>query len=162
MRPVMADKLTPANVLAVVHALADDYIIQPKLNGDRVILRKVNGSIEVFNRHQGRYTFNVNAVLDWAALPECTVLDGEGYAGKFYPFEAVMDAPVEARIAEARRLCLLTGNAFIFDAPTDAWLLRCQDNLPQWEGIVAKQRGTRYEWLHKPNHTSWQWLKCKW
>jgi ATP-dependent DNA ligase len=162
MRPVMAEALTPQNVLSVVRELSAGYVLQPKLNGDRVILRKVNGAIECFNRHQSRYSFNVNAVLDWAGLPDGTVLDGEGYHGKFYPFEVVNDAPVEERVASAKRICLSLGNAYIFDAPTDAWLLRCADNLPQWEGIVAKQRGTKYEWLTKPHHTSWQWLKCKW
>lgn len=163
MRPVLSEPLTTENVLAVVHDLAANYIIAPKLNGDRVILRKTNGVIEVFNRHQSRYSFNVNAVIDWQDVPDNTTLDGEGYRGKFYPFEAIMDnAPVEDRVAEAKRLCRLTGNAFIFDHPTDAWLIRCSANLPQWEGIVAKQRGTKYEWLTKPHHTSFQWLKLKW
>lgn len=162
MRPIMDEHLTRDNVLQVVHELAATHVIQPKLNGDRVILQKHNGAIHCYNRHQSRYSFNVNAVTDWASLPDGTIIDGEGYGGKFYPFEAVIDAPVEARVAEAKRLCLLTGNAFIFDHPTDAWLLRGADNLPQWEGIVAKQRGTSYEWLNQANHTSWQWVKCKW
>ncbi len=162
MRPVMDEALTPQNVLAVVHELSRTHEIQPKLNGDRVILRKVNGAIECFNRHQSRYSFNVNAVTDWAGLPDGTVLDGEGYAGKFYPFEAVCEGPVEERIAAAKRFCRQLGNAYIFDTPSDAWLLRCRDNLPQWEGIVAKAKGSEYEWLNKPSHTSWQWFKCKW
>ena len=39
-------QLTPANVLAIVNDLeADDHIIQPKLNGDRVLLQKLDGSM---------------------------------------------------------------------------------------------------------------------
>lgn len=159
----MSTALTAENVLAVVRASSRQFVIQPKLNGDRVILRKVNGALECWNRHQSRYSFNVNALLDWADLPEGTTLDGEGYRGHFYPFEAVIDgATVEERVAEAKRLCRVTGNAWIFETPTEAWLQNLRGNLPQWEGIVLKERGSVYRWCSKPNHVSFGWFKCKW
>lgn len=162
MRPQLFAKLTRANVLAVVHDLAQTHIIQPKLNGDRVVLRKIDGRLVAESRFGKPYSFSVHAATDWAGLPDGTVLDGEGWQGHFWPFEAVIDATVEERVAEAKRLCAVHRRPFIFDAPTDAWLLNASDNLPQWEGIVAKERGTAYEWLGKPARESWQWLKAKW
>lgn len=163
MRPWMSRKLTKANAVKLVRGLLADYVVQPKLNGDRVLLVKRNGIVEAWNRHGSRYSFSVNAMADWGGLPDGTILDGEGWQGRFYPFEAVIDdAPVEARVEAARRYCLELGNAFIFDTPTDAFLRNGADNLPQWEGVVAKKRGSIYRWNRKAHFESIDWLKLKW
>jgi len=91
MRPTATDTtLSPRNVLATVRRLeAAGYLIQPKLNGDRVLLVKRGWIVEAYNRRGSRYGFSVHAISDWRALPEGTLLDGEGWQGRFYPFEAL-------------------------------------------------------------------------
>ncbi len=168
MRPTATGLLlTRDNVRAVVADLeADGWLVQPKLNGDRVLLVKRAGIVEAWNRHGTRYSFSV-AAADWRGLPDDTLLDGEGWQGRFYPFEAIelageylgRQCPA-IRASVARELCRRLGNAFLFDRPAVAWLDNCRDNLPAWEGIVAK-RG-RYYPTGKPWQESADWLKLKW
>lgn len=169
MRPTATGlSLTPDNVVAVVRDIeADGWIVQPKLNGDRVLLVKRDGIVTAWNRRGSRYSFNVNATADWRGLPDGTLLDGEGWQGRFHPFECVeigaaslAAEPVNVRVEAAKELCRTLGNPWLFDRPTDAWLRLCRENLPAWEGIVAKCG--RYATLRKPWWESETWLKMKW
>ena len=169
MRPTMGDRLTPRNVLRIVRELEPDFLIQPKLNGDRVLLHKTASTITAWNRHGSRYSFNVNAAADWHGLPDDTLLDGEGWQGRFWPFEAVEIAGaslsaecVTVRATAAKDLCRTLGQAYLFYRPADAWLVLCRENLPAWEGIVAKRTGKPYTPITRPSHKSRQWLKVKW
>jgi ATP-dependent DNA ligase len=169
MRPEFYGKLTRRNVLSVVAELAKTHLIQPKLNGDRVLLHKLDGYLSAFNRTGTRYGFSIQAISAWQSLPDGTLLDGEGWGGRFYPFDVLTLAgqdltrtAIESRTDSAKRLCLSTGNPWLWEEPTAAFLLRGLDNLPQWEGIVAKERGSIYEPITRPQNESWQWLKCKW
>ena len=170
MRPAMGLTLTAANVIRLVRkAERIGFMVQPKLNGDRVILRKIDGKVEAWNRRGSRYSFSVNADANWQGLPDDTLLDGEGWQCKFYPFEALRiggqdltGACVTVRAAAAKDLCRKLGNGWLFDRPADAWLRLCRENLPTWEGIVAKKTGTPYTPTKKMFHDSDGWLKLKW
>lgn len=170
-RPTATDaQLTPANAVEIVRDLETlGWLIQPKLNGDRVLLRKVDGIVEAWNRLGNRYSFSVNATADWRGLPDGTLLDGESWQGRFYPFEALRvggqdltAACVSSRADAAKELCRTLGNCWLFDRPADDWLIRCRENLPTWEGIVAKRIGSQWTPIKKAWHESPDWLKAKW
>lgn len=170
MRPAPGPTLTSSNVLRLVRQIeAAGWLVQPKVNGDRVLLAKLDGVVTAWNRIGSRYSFTVNAVADWTGLPDDSLLDGEGWQGRFYPFEALRiegqdltGSCVSIRAARARELCQTTGNKFLFDRPADAWLKLCGENLPTWEGIVAKKLGEIYRPVRKAHFTSATTIKAKW
>lgn len=168
MRPISAARLYSDNAVELVRAAAETHIIQPKLNGDRVLLVKRNGSVSLFNRKRGEYGYRLDT-RPWLSLPDDTILDGEGWRHGFYPFDVLMvggeshiESPVESRTAEAKRICLAAGQDWLFDTPTDAWLLNGADLLPTWEGVVCKLKGSKYTPLAFDRYQSWEWFKLKW
>lgn len=169
MRPTPGPLFTARNILRIVRDLAaSGFLIQPKLNGDRVLLRKTAGQIEAYNRHGSRYGHNLD-VTGWTELPDDTLLDGEAWQGRFWPFEALEIAGnslagecVSIRATAAKDFCRTLGHAYLFDRPADAWLRLCRENLPAFEGIVAKRIGSPYKPIKKPFHKSAHWVKLKW
>ena len=58
MRPTHGETLTPDNAVAVVRdAEAAGYLAQPKLGGDRVLLRVTAGGVDAFNRYGTPYGY---------------------------------------------------------------------------------------------------------
>jgi len=66
------------------------------------------------------------------------------------------------RATAAKELCRTLGNGWLFDRPADAWLVNCRENLPTWEGIVAKRTGAPYRPTVKPWQENGEWAKLKW
>ena len=158
MRPTaVAEKCTIENV-----ARLSDYVIQPKLNGDRVILTMTDDGVELMQRHGAPYTFMVRNRNEFASLPAGTVLDGEVFASNFHPFETVGPEPVEVRVSAAKTICLMLGVEWLFDTPGPEFYAAGRDNLPMFEGIVAKRVGGKYRPTKKHWHESQDWLKLKW
>lgn len=90
MRPVEGRALrTVKDAIEVNQAMLDhEYVVQPKLNGDRACLAVVEGHVWIQNRHGGWYGFQVNNASAFLKPKwDGTAFDGEIYEGNFYPFE---------------------------------------------------------------------------
>ena len=171
MRPRLGESITQANVrLALRRAKADGYLVQPKLNGDRVLVAVLEDHrVLAVTRHNSPYSFKVMNLELFAGLPAMTVLDGEVYRRQFYPFEAVavageslVDSGPEERAPRARELCHRLGVAWQFDAPTARFMENRRGNLPVWEGVVLKKLGSRYLPLGSEAQESATWVKRRW
>jgi hypothetical protein len=162
----MGEKLTPANVLAVVQDYRQrGYRITRKLNGDRVVL-SVNGSLQWWSRYGQPYSFNVNPA-PWQDLPDGTLLDGEAYRGEFYPFLDVNQPTIGQGEDSARRITLEAGMPWIYGDITTEWLLqeaRSGEKMTtrKFEGCVAKLANSPYLPLRRPDMESATWTKLKW
>jgi len=186
MRPRIGVKLTSDNVRAVIEEMSRDYVLQPKMNGDRVTIATVNGVVHAFHRKLGRYTFKFNRAA-WSMLPNCTCLDGEVKDGEFHPFELLalageswLSKPVETRIEGARMLCKERLRPYAFFSVLDdgtSWgpgvgseYLANHTNgtvkpstAPYWEGVVAKLKGSRYTIFGcEKDSPNWVKLKFSW
>jgi len=145
------------------------WVMQPKLNGDRVGLACVDGKVYAQNRHGGRYAFKIANALDFLRLPNRTCFDGEVWKGNFYPFECLacnnhsfLMAEVHERVVLAKAMVASLGHPWLFDPPSLVWLLRRAANLPSFEGVVLKRRGSRYLKLGTATQFSGDWLKRRW
>jgi len=141
--------------------------VQPKLNGDRGPLVKMNDRIMIQNRHGSWYNFKVN-VRKFSRMPDGTCLDGEVWKGQFYPFEVLswnfssrMTRPVAERAEEAERLCSTFGVEWIFGPVTPGWI-KAHFMHEAWEGFVNKIKGTDYTVLGSASRESEAWSKHKW
>lgn len=164
MRPTATEELPTGKWLK---KLVKDYIIQPKLNGDRAVLWVKADGIYVQNRRGGEYSFGVFNRTDFEKLPVGTILDGEVWQRKFWPFECLAYGDLdltergpEIRCTMAEKISQMLGHEFIFQ-PVDAkWLQNAERGV--WEGFVAKRRGTPYRPAHRAQAHSWGWYKFKW
>ncbi len=169
MRPISSPKLTSANVLyEVSRMVAQGFLIQPKLNGDRGILEATQTGLKLWNRYGGVYSASSVNLADWSNLKPGTLLDGEIWRGEFYCFEEIIDGDTTDRIAAGRATTLLLGNKkWLFNPPTTQWLLD-QARSPeirtvrQWEGVVCKLHSAPYTPAHKPDQETPFWVKLKW
>lgn len=168
MRPITGARLETEQHLADV--LKDDrYHWQPKLNGDRVIFGKVDNQVHFCNRHGNWYSFGVQNLSLWKQVPNLTVLDGEVWGKKFYPFEALSVGGtiytrkcVTERAAAAKELSLSLGEPYLFDQPSMDWLVKTLAAKPaEWEGVVGKRKNTPYVILGTQKDTP-EWIKRKW
>jgi ATP-dependent DNA ligase len=123
----------------------------------------------LFSRHGGHYTAARLDVAAWDWLPAGTILDGEGWQGRFYPFDvpdlanqATSAMPCRDRVKLAEELTLRAGLPWIFGTPTAAWLQAGAGNAPTWEGVVIKQPGHSYRWEKSASGSSTTWYKMKW
>lgn len=169
-RPWRGSSLTPDSAGGVIDD--DRWVIQPKLNGDRVIVVKLGGKIYAANRHGRFYSYTFDDSWLKKHLLDQTVLDGEVRGKRFFPFEAVAIAgdfqlarPVEDRVKLARQLVLEAGQPWLFSTPTLAEILAMiassrSDNT--WEGLVLKRRGSGYVPLGSPSQKTNSWMKQKW
>jgi ATP-dependent DNA ligase len=167
MRPMTGERIEGQRAVDVVNSyIAKGYIVQPKLNGDRVTLAKVNGKLLAQNRHGAWYSYNFDQ-KPWLSLPDGTCLDGEVRDKVFTPFEALSHAgksllreTAEYRVALAKSLCT-AGRVWLFDAPSDDWLRASDANYPRWEGVVVKLRASPYSILGIKTDSP-DWKKLKW
>ena len=152
-----------------------EYVYQPKLNGDRVTLIIWEGEAFAQNRHGRWYSFRIENANDFIDVGNTTVLDGEVYKKKFYPFEAlvingtslIMSTTTE-RVEMAEQVCEMTGTEWLFGPPTEEWLRAVRqaefdsDETVKWEGVVRKSANARYIPLGTDGQSSDDWYKLKW
>jgi hypothetical protein len=151
----------------LAHDLANGWIAQGKLDGDRVMLGVSETGLIWANRHLALYSFNIKNAAKFARLPVGTCLDGECWKGNFYPFEALaigtrslLRTPVEDRIAAAKQVCLNLGVDWLFEPISEGWVGKNR-GVPQLEGYVKKRRGSFYEILGVQRESEFC-TKCKW
>ena len=150
-----------------------EFIIQPKLNGDRVCLWiERDGSTYAQHRKGGAYTFRIRNAGAFTKLPAGTVLDGEVLGSNFYPFEVVQFGDldlsgmgVEHRAKLAELACHWCGVEWLFAEPTAAQLAQWEADWPitrAVEGVVVKRLGCQYRPHSRVFHESPDWFKLKW
>jgi ATP-dependent DNA ligase len=169
MFPCRPSRGPPFDAAAVLALIARGLVVQPKLNGDRVILVKDGPVPVLFSRHGGHYTAAELDLGPWQWLQEGTILDGEAWQGRFYPFdvprlagEATCSLPCSQRVDLAEELTLRAGMPWIFGTPSAEWLRAGAANAPVWEGVVVKQPGHAYRWERSASGSSTTWYKLKW
>jgi ATP-dependent DNA ligase len=171
MRPFRGRALLrPNNIREMCEeAAAGVWVMQPKLNGDRVGLACVDGKVYVQNRHGGCYRFKVHNAPDFLALPNRTCFDGEVFKGNFYPFELLacngksfLMAEAHERVRLAKDMTQILGHPWLFDPPSLAWIMRRSANLPMFEGVVLKRAHSRYVMLGSDTQSSTGWMKRLW
>lgn len=146
-----------------------DWIVQPKLEGDRACLAVVDKKVYIQNRHGSWYKHPVKNQDDFKKLPNYTLLDGEVFNGNFYPFECVVSAgkslvnhtPDEREI-QAYQASKFLGHEWKFDRPSRKWVEKLRDNMPAYGGVVLKRAMTPYILLGGPNQVSAEWMKKCW
>lgn len=175
MRPMTGRRLLSLDDIKRVCEQAEtgEWVLQPKLNGDRVTLTRTNDHVYLFNRHGKCFKHTVLNEEDYLALPEGTVLDGEVYDKHFTPFEclvygghSLMNDCVRARIHEAKRIADQF-DEWIFEAPTfeelvELWQDEREKRVPKWEGVVKKKTNEPYIPLGSDGQESQVWFKHKW
>lgn len=179
MRPALSWGLRQLSDLDRLLAGAAGWLLQPKLNGDRVALTQWRGKLYAYSRHGAPYRQAIRNLDKYRALPEPAVLDGEVYRGRFIPFEALAlgrdllwRACVSERAAAAKAVAeKLDPGAWCFDPPTLAWLRQQFATQPpaglkcQWEGVVRKKLGCPYLPAASASQRelpAWAWYKHKW
>lgn len=171
MRPTRGRALQrPGNIKELCEAVESKlWVMQPKLNGDRAGLAVVDGKVYVQNRHGGCYRFRVSNAKDFLALPNRTCFDGEVFKGNFYPFELLacnavnfLRAEAHERVRLAKDLVQFLRHPWMFDTPTQAWLMRRGANLPNYEGVVLKKTKSVYIQLGSPTQSNLEWFKRLW
>lgn len=146
----------------------DSWFLQPKLNGDRALLAKVNNQILIANRHGSLLKHPVSNVKAFDSLPNNTVLDGEVEAKVFMPFEVIIingkslmaECPT-VRAKEAEKVCKMCSVPWIFGTPTVEWIMGGGKD-KRWEGVVAKRKHSIYVPLANERQESVSWFKHKW
>lgn len=172
MRPTRGRALQrPAIIKELWHEAIElkHWVMQPKLNGDRVCLAVVDGKVYTQNRHGGCYRFRVGNAKDFLALPNRTCFDGEVFKGDFYPFELLVCNAVSFLRAEARERARLAKDMakylrhpWLFDTPSRAWLARRGANRPIYDGVVLKKATSAYLQLGSASQSSAGWFKHLW
>lgn len=168
MRPITGPVLQDESDIAEIEA-AKDYFWQPKLGGDRVLMAKVDGKLWFANRHGSWYSFSVENSKLWQPIPGQTLLDGEVYKKKFYPFEALVVAGkshmrdcVTVRAQIAKELCEKYGEKFLFDPVSPDWIRNgISMKRTDWEGLVGKKKNSPYLILGVKKDSP-QWVKRRW
>jgi ATP-dependent DNA ligase len=176
MRPTSGPSLLAVRQIPEIFAMSDRYVLNRKLNGDRVQLSKIDGKLYLANRHGEWYTYSVNNSKRWLeALPDGSCLDGEVWQKNFYPFETLsyggisylMKGP-EDRCEHAASLTKeVLGQAYMFGDVSESWMIEwlTKPSRPLssvWEGVVMKRRGSPYIVLPNDSKNSSQWFKRRW
>lgn len=146
-----------------------EWVVQPKLEGDRATIGVLDGKVYIQNRHGSWFKHSVKNLADFKKLPNKTVLDGEVFKGDFYPFEclavdgkSVALATIMEREVLAYQLCKLIGHKWKFDKPSKGWIANLDMNAPEFGGVVMKRSGSPYIMAGSPNQASLDWLKRCW
>jgi hypothetical protein len=165
MRPTSGAIATEAQLQKDIDG---DWLCQPKLDGDRVILGVAADGLIFTSRHLGEYSFQVKNAAKFKHLQSGTCLDGECWKGNFYPFETLaignqsfLGESVERRVGHARYICELVGVPWLFEPITDAGWIKRAKKTPEIEGYVKKRLGSTYE-ITGSQRDSLEWVKCKW
>jgi len=172
MRPVKGRSLrTPRLVeeLYIDIQEPEDWVIQPKLAGQRACLAVVDKRVYIQSRYGVWLRRSVKNASAFLKLPNRTCLDGEVYEGNFYPFECLAVGgnlftfcTANEREVMAYQLMRLIKQPWIFNAPSKNWLLGRRANLPKFEGVVLKRMNSSYAILASPAQVSADWLKRTW
>ena len=172
MRPAEGRILSrPALIKQLWHEAVDRklWVMQPKLNGDRVCLACAGGKVYAQNRHGDSYRFKIANAKDFLALPQPFCMDGEVFKGSYYPFEvlacngkSLLTAEAYERAALAKAMVRFIDHPWLFDAPSLDWLMRRGSNLPVYEGVVLKRWTSHYVMLGSPRQSNLEWLKRTW
>lgn len=172
MRPVKGRALIRPTGIKQLYRDAvekDHWVIQPKLNGDRVCLAIVDDRVHAQNRHGSVYKFNIKNAKDFLKLPNGTCFDGEVYRGQFHPFELLacdsknlLLTGVQERVARAKKLVIGLGHDWMFETPSLAWIMQRWEHLPIYEGVVLKRAGSRYVMLGSDSQVNLSWFKRRW
>jgi ATP-dependent DNA ligase len=154
----------------VMQRVKNGDTVQRKLNGDRAVMVAQDSRISLFNRHGENFR---HPVVNTSLFSQfgLTVLDGEVWRSKFWPFEAIVwkgqslieRGPAE-REAMAYHACGLVNLPWIYALDRN-WLygeLRQEHSLSsQWEGVVIKQKDSPYRVLGTDTQDSETWTKWK-
>lgn len=147
----------------------NDWIVHPKLSGDRACIGILDGTVHIQNRHGGWYGHPVKNLEDFKKLPDRTVLDGEVFKGNFYPFDCLavggqsfLLEGVERREKRAFDIVQQLGHEWKFSRPTKAWVANLHANEPEYDGVVLKRAESQYIMLGSPSQASLDWLKRVW
>lgn len=168
-RPTPGVPLNKGNCDGYVKRESVRYHLQPKLNGDRALFCLFGGKTSLSSRHGHTYSFSCENLRVFNNLPDGTVLDGEVWQKRYYPFEAVviggsslmLECPsVRARFAQY--ICERLSIQWLFDQPTQEWINNLNSNGKHWEGVVKKLRGSPYHPLASADQNSGTWFKNKW
>lgn len=173
MRPatgrVIRNRTSVQELLKEVNQQKYDWIMQPKMSGDRACIAYLDGEVHVQNRHGTWYRHKVSNKDAFKKLPNKTVLDGEVFKGKFYPFECIAidgksmtDCTASEREVLAFQLCKFLGVDWKFERPARAWLLKLNTNQPEYDGIVLKRAHSPYILGGSANTVSLDWMKRTW
>ena len=170
MRPTKGRTLKSAASVAdfwKTTAQSQDWVVQPKMAGDRACLALYHGKVYVQNRHGGWYGHSVDT-QPFKKLPDRTVLDGEVRDGLFHPFEALavngkslLRCITSEREVLAYQLTRLVGQRWMFERPSKRWLLT-GGHLPDWDGVVLKKANAPYVLLGSSTQMSSTWFKRTW
>jgi ATP-dependent DNA ligase len=149
--------------------LTDDWLVQPKLEGDRVVLAFVDKQILVQNRHGSWYKHPINNLKAFKKLPDRTVFDGEVFKGNFYPFDCLaadgksfIFSTAAEREVLALKLCQYVGVEWKFEKPSKKWLRGNSKHLPEYAGVVLKKRNSQYVILGTADQFNAEWVKRTW
>jgi ATP-dependent DNA ligase len=146
-----------------------DWVVQPKLEGDRACIGVLDGTVYIQNRHGGWYGHKVKNLQDFKKLPNRTVLDGEVFGGNFYAFECLASAgksflfaTAEEREVLAYQLTKFLGHEWKFQKPSKGWVAKLREHAPEYGGVVLKRAASPYIMLGSANQASLDWLKRCW
>jgi len=176
MRPTTGSMIRGIEQIDTIMEMISSHTweVQPKLNGDRVTVAVIDGKAYAQNRHGKWYSYTIENLKSYLALPNRTLLDGEVYEKMFYPFEALaiggeslMRECPSVRIGTAKAFSHVIGVEWKFETPTREWLIKnfqeqTKLRVPVWEGIVRKKVGTPYAILGSDSQESTNVFKNKW
>lgn len=172
MRPTKGRTLQrPAGIKQLyTEAVGDSqWVMQPKLNGDRVILAVVDKRVFARNRFGQAYRLKIGNARDFLKLPDHTCFDGEVFKGNFYPFEVIacdgkslLKTVVHERVEWARDMMRIISQPWLFGTPSLGWLMRRTSNAPNYDGVVLKRAGSFYIPLGSPTQSTLHWFKRSW
>jgi ATP-dependent DNA ligase len=147
----------------------DDWVVQPKLEGDRASIGVVDGKVYIQNRHGGWLKHKVENLELFSKLPDRTVLDGEVYKKNFYPFDCLavdgrskVTSTVMEREVLAFQMCKYVGVPWKFERPSEAWISKLREHTPVYGGVVLKRSMSPYIILGSDSTFSLDWLKRCW
>lgn len=145
---------TPKLVNALWKEMKEDtgwWLVQPKLNGDRVCLAVVDDRVYVQDELGQWYRRQVCNKESFLKLPNRTCLDGHVWQGYFYVSDALavagksfLPATAAEREVTAFQLVRLLNQPWMFERPDRRWLMRRWRNLPQYAGIIKKRAESVY------------------
>jgi ATP-dependent DNA ligase len=146
-----------------------DWVIQPKLEGDRACIGVLDGAVYIQNRHGDWYKQRVNNLADFKKLPSGTVLDGEVFKGNFYAFDCLASggkshlmATAAEREVLAFQMTKYLKHEWKFERPSKAWVSKLHAQMPVYGGVVLKRMNSEYVIMGSPNQASLNWLKRTW
>jgi ATP-dependent DNA ligase len=147
-----------------------DWIVEPKIDGDRCLVIFQDSGPELWSRHGKQFTNayleSIKEQLRTYKLPTGTVLDGELVAGKAYQRLFLYDLASSQLTLGERHTELLKRCKKRFQIEVVGWMDKAtayEDALNAGhEGVVFKRLDSRYEWQRgTANNEVPTWVKMK-